>query len=639
MTSLPTITTLEQLNTLLDRHPYLRDRPNFEKRYLSAQQYLVIKHLQHMGELKGTTLDTLSERTGQDRMTISHWLNDRHKSRLITNIEIHEEARRQYETRLYAEARQHRLDPSTTYQLCKALRDTPTQNFPEVAAEAIEQLLKQSHNPNKVVFTEFRIYHNHGPRWISKIAFPITNHREDIEAHLNTRLGLTRDPNHRISLGVVNHTLYIWHRQTNPDIPLNYYANEAFTFKDPQLKHQLLQDTLKHLNFPDPNRGFLKLIEQITDHPRSATEKMTALYDLRDHGTQRDFILGESLHFLLDATNRNFSSIASKVVHLGRDLRYGIHNPEFHTGATRDELRARLLAIYLSDGHVHRKSSTPEYTEKGKARAEYVLNLLKTTFGDVHVNLRRCGQVYHLNSSTVLGRQLEQWGVMKGAKHLQLFELPLSVKIGSAKIKRVYIEELIPEEGSFIHSKKKRSLVWRRYVVLDAGPKNKEYDFEPKVTQVQKQFIEEYGKKVFHKIGTGEIVQTQLRMKELGHIVNKGRDIYERIIAAQLIEIVEKNRCTLLDDECQLFKNLGINLSCYSEVVYLFNNGRVSTSWVSVVNGQKDILRWAILAPPSSGRKREAVKAWLLTQEKADSMFQKLRAEGLIDQSETKWWK
>ncbi len=289
---------------------------------------------------------------------------------------------------------------------------------------------------------------------------------------------------------------------------------------------------------------------------------------------------------------------------------------------------------------MNRKSATPEYAEKEKDRVEYVVNLLKETFGDAHVNLKSRGNVYKLNSTTVLGRQLENWGVRKGAKHLQSFELPSSIWNGSIRVKRAYIEELIPEEGSFIHTEKTLSFAWRRIVVLDAGSKNKEYNFEPKISQQQKDFILRYGEETSQKINSEEIERTRLRMRELQELVNKAANIHDRIIAAQLVELIEGNRCKLIDDEGSLLESLGINRSCYSELIRVFKNGRVSTSWVTVVNGQDDILRWSILAPPSSGRKRVAVRNWLNTQEeKADSMFERLKREGFIEESERKWWK
>jgi hypothetical protein len=288
---------------------------------------------------------------------------------------------------------------------------------------------------------------------------------------------------------------------------------------------------------------------------------------------------------------------------------------------------------------VNRKSATLEYAEKEKERVEYVVNLLKETFGDAHMNLRSRGNVYKLNSTTVLGRQLESWGVRKGAKHLQSFELPSSIKNGSIQVKRAYIEEMIPEEGSFIHTEKTLSFAWRRVVILDAGSKNKEYNFVPKISQEQKDFIVRCGEEISQKINTEEIERTRLRSRELQELVNKANNIQDRIIAAQLIEIIEGNRCTLMDDEGILLESLGINRSCYSELIRVFKNGRVSTSWVTVVNGQDDILRWSILAPPSSGRKRVAVRKWLSTQEKVDSMFERLKREGLIEESERKWWK
>lgn len=65
--------------------------------------------------------------------------------------------------------------------------------------------------------------------------------------------------------------------------------------------------------------------------------------------------------------------------------------------------------------------------------------------------------------------------------------------------------------------------------------------------------------------------------------------------------------------------------------VYLYETGRVSVIWEAYTKSEQDTLRWAVLAPPSSGYKRRYVAEWLSEcQERAQQLRNQLQEKGLM---------
>jgi len=102
-------------------------------------------------------------------------------------------------------------------------------------------------------------------------------------------------------------------------------------------------------------------------------------------------------------------------------------------------------------------------------------------------------------------------------------------------------------------------------------------------------------------------------------------------LAKQLESAVKSNHCALWDDEINVARSLGIDLYRYPEAIQLYENGRVTVYWTAITQGKEDTLRWAIMATPSSGRKRVAVQEWLsVHSQEANEFSEKLRKEGSI---------
>jgi hypothetical protein len=622
---------LAALDRLLDRHPYLCDRPNFGEQYRKAEWYVTLKTLQANNGLASLSREELARRMQVHEITVHNWLYDHNRPRLVTNLVIHENARRAYETRLPSEARNHRLDPALVYSMCKTLKDYPETPGAETIASALESVLRSSANSSRVIFAEFRPYHNHGPSWIGETADLMAAHRPEIQRQLNLRLGLPDNASPGTRLAVVNQTLYIWRRDTNPDQPLNYYANEAFSFRDATTKQQIMHDALTHLNL-DANHGILQLVSQLTDHPHKASDNMTAIYDLRVSGTSRHYLFGETLHFLLDASNRSLNDFQPVISQIGINSHYGIRDPRFPVGPELAEFRARAFAIIVSDGHIHGRLHILEYRQKDRDRIAYVESLFREALGNLHTNRifspddRNC-----LKATVVAGRLLEKWGMPAGEKHLQPQRVPEQIRNGTPRVKQAYLQELISDEGSFIRSSTRTGFVWKRVAVLDAGPKGERYNFSPRIAEEHKELIRQHGKHVHHQICGEPREETALTWRQLKDLASQSDGSGTTALAKQLKSIIESNPCTLLDDEIGVARSMGIKMYRYPEVIHLYENGRVTVYWTAATQGEQDALRWAIMATPSMERKRVAVQEWLAAHsQQANDLSNQLRQEGLI---------
>jgi hypothetical protein len=467
---------------------------------------------------------------------------------------------------------------------------------------------------HKVDFKRFLIadlkpYHESGPRWIRTIAKSIQKHREAIEQLLNQRICLNNHPYQELRLATDNHSLYLWHRNTRPDHWLNLLNHEHFYFDTTNIKTLLIEDAKKHFN--TTGTGLSRITLQLTDHKGDLTHPQSKL---GDHTLQRPYLTGESLHLLLDATNRDFKDIQLFITRIGRDTHGfkigGIHNPRFPQGKERDHLFARLIAIAFSDGHIHRQSRQFSYIENNYERREYINNLMKS-LGEVYfAHDKRLG-ADRLNMPVTIGRLLERLGVPAGDKHLSPhYRLPKAIREGSKAVKCAYLEEVIPEDGYF-HTHHGPKFGIKRAQILDAGQKADQYDFKSKISIECKEFI----------IKRGETRQQKIRDEPTRKVIilvwgklvalSKSNSITNREIAIQLRKSVEMNPCLLLVDEKQLCESLGIKMSEKIKEVHLHQSGRISVIWEIHTQNKDDAKRWAKLAMPSSDPKQTEVIEWL----------------------------
>jgi hypothetical protein len=126
------------LGNLLNRHPYLRDRPNFEEQQRRAQSYIALKDAQHRDDLpRHLTIADIARDLDLPFNVVSYWLDDRSQPALFHTLIAHETARREHEA-----LSQTKLGcTSLTQVMCTKLSDR---------SEALKNVpLKTSHKPSK----------------------------------------------------------------------------------------------------------------------------------------------------------------------------------------------------------------------------------------------------------------------------------------------------------------------------------------------------------------------------------------------------------------------------------------------------------------------------------------------------------
>lgn len=451
-----------------------------------------------------------------------------------------------------------------------------------------------------------------------------------MENLLNQRIALEDLPHTRIRIGIHDHTLYLYHHNTDPNDWLTLLKHEYFYFDTTDTKHYLMNHARQHLNTTDP--GLSNLINQVTDHPGDLQHPKSRLGDL---SRLRPYLLGESLKFLLDASDHNFDQIQLFITRLGRDTqgdnRGGIHNPRFPKSEKFEIFRARLFALIACDGSLHKPSRQLYYLDKDPERIEYTKNLLRTHLGDVYINEElREDKATRLTIAVSVGRFVEKWGIPVGDKIIQQYNLHPAILNGNILVKCAYLSELIPEDGGFYNDEGSGWFEWKRAVILDAGPKNEVYSFEPKISSEQKTLLAQHGtikkRRIRDEQPKDEIILRWTQIQEL----TKNPENHE---FQKLKKIIEENPCLLLEDEKKLCESLGIQIYKTPKEIHIQESGRVSVIWKANTKNQKNAVRWALLAPPSSGYKRRAVLEWVQTRKETDRTQKQLEREGLIVQT------
>ena len=598
------------IDEMIERHTYFKDRESFQEKYRHAQWYIVLKDSQSNDDLPDASSTKLGQRIGVSESGVYCWLKDKHTPALIRDLLIHEKARCYHEAKHPQEFRHYRVNSSTIYDAIRSLQHQP--HTPENLTNALEHLYKST-DPTRFLVIEFKAYHVTGPHWIREVGKSIETHRTQIENALNQRNLLTETPHTTLRLATHDHTLYIWHHQHAPDAWLTLLRHEYFYFDTTDTKNLLINKACSHLNTNHYELG--KIIPQLTNHP---TERQHPESPLADLSRRKPYILGETLNFLLDASGHDFYDIQLFITRLGRGTHGfdigGIHNPIFLRFEELDEFRARAVAIALSDGHIHHENKQFTYIEKSHDRQDYVKQLFRNNLGDIHFS--EDSRTDRINMPVVIGRLLEQWGVPAGDKHLTTtFRLPDHIRNGSPIIKRAYIQEVIPEDGSFVLSSNKTKFVIKRATILDAGEKTETYQFQSKIPQKQIEFIRNHGTERQEQIRDEPIrTVTTLTIGELRKLIKDATNPLTNRQAKQLMITIENHPCQLLDDERNLIQSLGIKMNRYARTIQIHETGRVSVTWEIETSREDDAISLALQATPAAGPKRHVVEQWLKDQ-------------------------
>ncbi|MHA2405958.1 MAG: hypothetical protein ACXACH_04320 [Candidatus Hermodarchaeia archaeon] len=383
---------------------------------------------------------------------------------------------------------------------------------------------------------------------------------------------------------------------------LNIFAHEMFYFRSLHFKKLLIDMARQHLQMRS-DRELGRLIGRITEF-KHRIPKVCAITDLlRNHPRMQ----GETIHFLLDATNQDLNEIREQISHVGKGSRKRgrVLNPKF---PKIEPLRTQLLASMICDGHLNERRCL-HYTEKNSDRLKIVKQFL-TKLGDVEfselVHSRGCTRI---NLPAIIGRLLEYWGMPVGDRTISNNGLPHTILKAENEIKRIYLQELIPEEGSFIT--RDSCFRWSRTIVLKAGVKAKKYSFKSKLSRKDVKLISTLGKATQISFGTDEVRKViRLIWGDLKRLASSERKSLAND-ANELRKIVLANPPKLLEDEVELCNSLGIEIRYNPIVINVFCTGRVSVTWQATTASIADGINWALQALPHDKRKRIEVKRFL----------------------------
>lgn len=600
------INSFEDFQSLLNRHPHLEERPTFTEQYHRVQQYYKFQTLRQHGHLNDyPSISAIARKLGVPRDSIDLWRQNKSRPELINVVLRLELARIKYETNLHLEAFYHRIPPEQVYNAFKHLC-TNKHPTPQDLATALGHLRHSTNLKSPLHFFELTSYHEYGPKWLRNIATAIEQNQKAIEHHLNHQA----KPHETTRIGVTNNHVYLWKRDTSPDNWLNLYHHEHFYFSEQQDKDKLIDTAHKHITLHN-DQALSRLIGQITDY----SEKVYTTDTISDLRKNRIMMEGETLHFILDAIGVNEHNIRPLLSHIGTG-NYGsgrLLNPKF---PPIEPLRTQLYATMISDGHLT-KDRHIDYVEKREGRLTQVRFLL-SQFGDLeYKEYTTPSGVKRLSIPAVVGRVLEQWGFPIGDKTILNPELPSYIKFGSKDIKCKYLQEMIPEDGTFVVSKhsKTAKFIVSRSTALHAGLKAEEYGFKQLISEEDKNFLRKFGKLKICFRGTDH----QFECYELpwSRLVEFTKSIDSRIskTARHVKFQIEQNPCKLLDGEIQLCRDLGINMRKSTLLIrYYPGSGRVTSEWRAETQKNKDALLWANIALPNDIQKRKKVIEWLETQ-------------------------
>lgn len=411
-----------------------------------------------------------------------------------------------------------------------------------------------------------------------------------------------------LRIGIENSILYIWEKDTDSDNWLNIFARELFYFQSPNEKRNLVETARRHLLLQ--KQSVSRLIGQLTDHSRelySSTSRVQALH------FYHPYLYGASLHFLLNVTGHTLADINIERIGRGSQGYGSIYNPRFPLGEALHEFRARALAVMLSDGSLE-PSGILRYTDESTSRIAYVKNLFCSSLGKIDTKVyTNKDKASTLRFPAVVGRIMQKWGMPVGDKFLQSFVLPTTVLNGSIRVKCAYLEEVIPEDGSFGVYGSKTLFRIGRSVVLDAGDKTTLYNFKSKIPRQLKEVFTHLATKNPDNKKLDSIAHYEMRLT-WGKLKDASKSKKNTLLIEnikKLIELVLGNPPKLLLGERRVLSSLGIKTRMFPKFLTLYSSGRLSVSWELMTSGREEAKKWALLAPPSSGYKQRDVEEWL----------------------------
>jgi hypothetical protein len=612
------IESMHDVDRYLMKNPEFHKQPNFPEHYRHCKVYFKVRDDWSKKEKELAAEHNISE------STIGYYRRRESEPRLISELRRAEE---NYAIEKWANS--HRLDKDeiTKLQYSKQTEmktevtiDEPTSRLIEtrIVKDSIssiqetkelgkEEIVNSIENmvcnspelKSRVLVADL---HDAGldAKKLSDIEKTLQHNRNEIQESLKERLENIDD----IRVGFVKNNFYVWIPESNQNDMVSAWKNQYFYFNNRELTN-MMEKAGTRLGLGetkyDKYRNLNDLAHQLI---KSSYEPIIIKKD-------NSRILGEALQFQSDTLGLRTKDFNCKVFKIaGANGVGGINNPQFLEGKKLEVERTRLFAIIKSDGWVSHDGKVG-YIEKNTDRFNIVERNLQA-WGDFkltryHDNVKRA---YETKLPSPFWEALVFWGFSPGDKLIHNEGLPFDVNKISPESVKVYLGELIPEDGNFHPS---RGFSWSRAVVIDAGKKTNDYEFKSLITSEIKNLIENNARNI---VGPREEPRKELRVGALKDIMEspKSKET-DRNHAKELMRVINENPCRLIEDEANLARRMTINVETNPKVIrYYPETDRVSVLWDATTVDCIDAEKWGIQFPPNDVKKRNMAKHWLLNR-------------------------
>ena len=607
------IESMKDVDSLLEKHPQERNSPDFDERYRHCGIYFEIRgdfSLKRDEQAKKYNVGhgiAGEWRKGVEPTLIKHLRHHEEEKMLrewyVSGPEISEDALREFRVKEIktrpepSEKRTgvHEVESEVIRKAVEHLRDRKDISVDDIAA-ALEDINRSVPDDKKRVrYADFRpVVHAEKMATIERL---IRVQKSELERSLSERLGLDGD---HLRVAAVNGRIYTWIPKSRPDELVDVYEDQFYYFNNRFEYTNFIEDLGRRLgaegNKPQSLRHLNEVIRQLTDGGDGAAARA---HPIERKSTRLE---GKVIRLYLDSTDGRLSDLEGRVNKVtGINGQAGIDNPRFPSGKQLEVLKARLAAIIASDCYLGESGNTM-YNQASLERIAKVQEILRN-FGDITLEGPFRKGVYEVHIQNQIGLMMIREGMTPGSKSIQNPGLPKGFVNWSEEARRAYLEELIPEDGSFSTS---RGFSWNRNHALYDGNEGGKHDFRSTVSTPEINLIIDEGAQT-----EGLVPQYHLaygKLKELQF----SEDSRKSYAAKHLVEAIHDSPNNLVEDEKKIAESLGIQISSSpTEVRYYPKSERVSVRDFASTATKKDAIRWGTICPPNDVRKRNEVENWL----------------------------
>ncbi len=425
----------------------------------------------------------------------------------------------------------------------------------------------------------------------------IQSNRQEIEESVSRKLGLEHN---RARVAFVDGKMYTWIPKNRSDELVSAYETEFYYFRNAKEVSRIINELQSQLELEDSSHKSLKHMNEVVRQFQAGDNGTPARK--RPISEKSTRLEGKVIRFYLDATDRSLSDLEGRVTKVtGVNGQAGIENPRFPEGEELEVLKARLASIIASDGHL-RESGRIGYNEEHLERIDCVQEILRN-FGDITLKPKLRPGSYEVHIQNQIGLIMIHEGMTPGIKTIHNPGLPEGYLDWSEEARRAYLEELIPEDGSFSVS---RGFSWSRSHALYVEAEKNSYGFKSVITTEEVKLVKDQGKSV-----TGLVEHNYLAFGGVEKLQTSEYQSQSKA-AKNIVRAIWEYPNNLIEDEKKIAESLGMKITLSPNCVKFFpKSGRLTVNWSASTTRKEDAERWADICPPNDERKRNEVESWI----------------------------